>query len=161
MRRILVVGLLAAIVATGCSRVMFGDPDVIKAGELVSDFGEALTAYDEMFNQLDYDDRGVVTLSSLDEWDLALFELESSHRAMSTQLNEIKESEEIKAFDRAAATYLDVHRNQAQLIRRCYSNTNDPSTCALEVIAANYDQTIGTLRELNVVIADVQEAHGG
>ena len=163
MRRALAIGLLAAMVATGCSRVMFGDPDVIKAGELVSDFGEALTAYDEIFNQLDYDDRGVVTLSSLDEWDLALFELESSHRAMSTQLNEIKESEEIKAFDRAAATYLDVHRNQAQLIRQCYSNAaqHDPSTCALEVLNANFIQELLASGKVNEAMAGLKEAHGG
>ncbi len=163
MRRILVVGLLAAIVATGCSRVMFGDPDVVKAGESIEDFGEVLTAYDGVWEELDYNDRGVITRSSLDDWDLALSEVESSHRAMSIQLNKVEKTEEIEAFVQALATYLEVHRNSADLIRQCYSNAaqHDPSTCALEVIAANYDQTIGTLRELNVVIADVQEAHGG
>ena len=163
MRRILVVGLLAAIVATGCSRVMFGDPDVVKAGESIEDFGEVLTAYDGVWEELDYNDRGVITRSSLDDWDLALSEVESSYRAMSIQLNKVEKTEEIEAFVQALATYLEVHRNSADLIRQCYSNAaqHDPSTCALEVIAANYDQTIGTLRELNVVIADVQEAHGG
>ena len=53
MRRALAIGLLAAMVATGCSRVMFGDPDVVKAGESIEDFGEVLTAYDEVWDQLD------------------------------------------------------------------------------------------------------------
>ena len=142
---------------------MFGDPDVVKAGESIEDFGEVLTAYDGVWEELDYNDRGVITRSSLDDWDLALSEVESSHRAMSIQLNKVEKTEEIEAFVQALATYLEVHRNSADLIRQCYSNAaqHDPSTCALEVIAANYDQTIGTLRELNVVIADVQEAHGG
>ena len=142
---------------------MFGDPDVVKAGESIEDFGEVLTAYDEVWDQLDYNDRGVITRSSLDDWDLALSEVESSYRAMSIQLNKVEKTEEVEAFVQALATYLEVHRNSADLIRQCYSNAaqHDPSTCALEVIAANYDQTIGTLRELNVVIADVQEAHGG
>ena len=46
---------------------MFGDPDVVKAGESIEDFGEALTAYDGVWEQLDYNDRGVITRSSLDD----------------------------------------------------------------------------------------------
>ena len=162
MRRALAIGLLAAMVATGCSRVMFGDPDVVKAGESIEDFGEVLTADAGVWEELDYNDRGVITRSSLDDWDLALSELESSHRAMSIQLKKIEETEEIEAFDRAAATYLGVHRNSADLIRQCYSNAaqHDPSTCALEALNANLIQELLASGKVNEAITGLKEAHG-
>ena len=163
MRRALAIGLLAAIVATGCSRVMFGDPDVVKAGESIEDFGEVLTAYDGVWEELDYNDRGVITRSSLDDWDLALSEVESSYRAMSIQLNKVEKTEEIEAFVQALATYLEVHRNSADLIRQCYLNAaqHDPSTCALEVLNANFIQELLASGKVNEAMAGLKEAHGG
>ena len=81
---------------------------------------------------------------------------------MSIQLKKIEETEEIEAFDRAAATYLGVHRNSADLIRRCYSNAaqHDPSTCALEGFSASFLQELLARQKFNEAIAGLKEAHG-
>ena len=148
MRRALVVGLLAAFFASSCTGVS-GDPwERVEALEI------EVSAYLLAADQFEYDVYGVLTRSSLERWDEALFSLEKAKSDWSRYGAALKGRpfQVIRDFDLALWGVIHYSRFIVDQSKQCHADADgsDAWRC-IRLVRNTYDED---LREALLALDD-------
>ena len=147
------IGLLAAICATGCAGTVSSDP-----WDRTEDLVAEMQTYLGALVSLEYDDRQVVTRSSLERWDAALLRLEMAASDSIKASSKIRPPQVISDFDIALGVVLAFSRLNVKNFKQCYVDADDPPSCILTARKLYREELLKANEDLQEAYGDLVEA---
>lgn len=145
MRSVLI---LAFLVLAGCAGIRFGDPDVIRANEILDELNDEAGTYNEMSLYGDHGtSTGLLTAAAFIEWDGNLTRIE----ALREELNQYMSvaDEPILAYRDSLGVWLRGQRLQLRLVRHCTLDAPAPHACMAEIFLEHTDRWLQETGDLN------------